>query len=439
MDKRGAISLGLFHLGTLDLGYHCPNCCAPNYRMHPAKLPFKFWIIASIAFINSLSFTILIPILYPYAKELGLSDFEASLLTSFYALAQFLATPILGRLSDIWGRKPLLLISLLGTVLANLLSSWATVAWILFAARILDGITGGNNSIATAVISDSTDPQDRPRAFGLFDVAFRSGFIAGPALSYGAQLLPPFPGVSPLGMSFFVGAVVALVSVILTAFFLPETLPAENRSAPQWGWQMLGLDKMVTALGDENIGKIFVLSLLSGLTFTVFTFAFQPFFLEVLGQDAQFLAIFFTAFGIIGITGQVLLFGRMTRRFKLVHLIGAAILARSVIFLLIPTFPNLTAFVLLMFTLSFTNIFPLPLLNTLLSLNINPQEQGEKMGLNASYSSIANALGPAFSGWLVGFGYGTPFWAAGLMSIGTALYSLRLHTLRVQSSKTSSS
>ncbi|KKJ01308.1 MFS transporter [Prochlorothrix hollandica] len=393
------------------------------------NLPLRFWVIALIAFINSVSFTIIIPILYPYAKELGLTDFEASLLTTAYAISQFLATPILGRLSDAWGRKPLLIASLIGTVVANLISSVATVAWVLFAARILDGLTGGNNSIANAIISDSTEPQERPKAFGLFDAAFRSGFVTGPAISYGAQLLPPLPGVSPLGMSFAAAALIALVSVVLTWVILPETLPAQKRSSVSWGWGMFGLDKMVTGLVQVPLGNVFTLTLLSGITFTVFTFGFQPFFLEVLNQDAKGLAILFTVFGVLGIMAQIFFVGPLTRRFNLVQLLCAAIAARSLIFLLIPTLPTLPVFVLLICSLSLTNAFPMPILTTLISLKSDPQKQGEMMGLNASYLSMSNAIGPMVSGWLVGFGYGVPFWVAGVMAALTATYGLRLRSL----------
>ena len=173
------------------------------------NLPLRFWIVALINFINAVSFTILIPILYPYAKEFGLSDFEASLLTTAYAIAQFFATPILGRFSDTWGRKPLLVLSLFGTVVANLMASITPFVWLLFLARILDGLTGGNTSIAAAVISDTTTPVDRPKAFGLFDATLRLGFMTGPAISYFAQKLPTFPGVTHLGMSFFAAAMIS--------------------------------------------------------------------------------------------------------------------------------------------------------------------------------------------------------------------------------------
>jgi MFS family permease len=104
----------------------------------------NFWIIALISLINSLSLTILIPVIYLYGRQFGLNDFQTSLLFSAYSVAQFFATPVIGKLSDRFGRKPLLVISLLGTVVANLIAGTATTAWVLFFARFLDGITGGN-------------------------------------------------------------------------------------------------------------------------------------------------------------------------------------------------------------------------------------------------------------------------------------------------------
>jgi MFS family permease len=144
----------------------------------PSRLPLRFWIAALVAFINAVGFTLIIPLIYPYAMEFGLSDFQASLLTTAYAAAQFVATPILGRLSDRMGRKPLLIVSLLGTVAANLMAGLAPVAWVLFVARLLDGITGGNTSIAQAIVSDITTPEQRARAYGIFG-ALSAGVCGG--------------------------------------------------------------------------------------------------------------------------------------------------------------------------------------------------------------------------------------------------------------------
>lgn len=272
----------------------------------PLGLPWAFWIVTLIAFINAVSFTIIIPTLYPFAKQFGLSDLQASLLTTSYAAAQFLATPILGRLSDRLGRRPLLIISLLGTVAANCIAGYAAVAWLLFCARILDGLTGGNTSIALATISDVTTVEQRPKAFGVFGATFRLGFIVGPALSYLAQQLPTLPGVSHLGMSFMVSAMVAAIATLLTVFCLaeshrppsPEILanqPANQPADPRppsrfsWAglWADLGLGKVVRSIRHPKFGRLFLLTFLSGSTFTIFAFAFQPFFINVLEQDAK--------------------------------------------------------------------------------------------------------------------------------------------------------
>ena len=186
-------------------------------------LPPLFWLIALIALINAISFTIIIPLIYPYAKQFGLNDLQASLLTTAFALSQFFGTPVLGKLSDRLGRKYILVFSLMGTVAANLIASVAMVPWLLYGARMLDGLTGGNTSVASAVISDITTPQQRPRAFGIFGATFRLGFVIGPVLSYFAQQLPTLPGISSLGMSFVVSAAIATIAALITLFFLPET------------------------------------------------------------------------------------------------------------------------------------------------------------------------------------------------------------------------
>lgn len=390
-------------------------------------LPLKFWIVALVAFINSVSFTIIIPILYPYAKQFGLSDFQASLLTTSYAISQFLATPILGRLSDFMGRKPLLIVSLLGTVLANLLASFTPFAWLLFTARILDGLTGGNTSIARAVISDTTKPSERPKAFGLFDAAFRMGFVTGPAISYFAQSLPTFPGVSPLGMSFFVGAMIALLAVILAWFVLPETLP--ERDKIRLSWQMFGFGKIIQSAKHPKLGRAFVLTFLSGFTFTIFTFAFQPFFLNVLGQDAQTLAIVFTLIGVVGVITQVFAVEPLTQRFNLANILAAAIAGRALVFLLIPVFPVISAFVVLAVFLGIVNSFPIPLINSILSTNSSDREQGEVLGINASYLSISNAVGPTVAGLLVSMSYSTPFWVTGVLTLLTAGFAWSLKSM----------
>ncbi|MGC1217151.1 MAG: MFS transporter [Phormidesmis sp.] len=414
---------------------------SPRSQDAKPRLPFQFWIVASIAFINSVSFTIIIPTLYPYAKQFGLSDFEASLLTTAYSLSQFIGTPLLGQLSDRWGRRPLLVISLLGTVVANLLAAIAGVAWLLFAARIFDGITGGNNSIAQAVVSDITSPEQRTQAFGVYSGLFRLGFVAGPPLSYVAQLVPPLQiggwGVSSLGMSFLVSAAIALVAAVLCFFFLSETQRSneppitdsddDDRFPAKKKDFQLDFLSLFTALRRPVVGRILLMTFLNGFTFTIFTFAFQPFFLNVLGQDAKNLAIAFVAFGLLAFVSQVFFLEPLRKRFSLVNVLVGALIARGVLFLLMPAWPNIVAFSVLLGGFGLVNAFPMPLIDSILSTRSNQKEQGEVLGINASYLSMSNAIGPAVSGLLVtAYGYSVPFWVAGALTVAIAGFALTL-------------
>lgn len=420
-------------------------------RERSQPLPFQFWIVASIALINAISFTIIIPALYPYAKQFGLSDFAASLLTTAYSLSQFVATPVLGQLSDRWGRKPLLVVSLLGTVAANLLAAIAGVPWLLFGARMLDGLTGGNNSVAQAVVSDITSPEQRTQAFGIFSGLFRLGFVAGPPLSYLAQTLPPLPGVTSLGMSFLFSAAIALVAAILCFLFLGETSDQPNhppnladspgsqptangpqaedraKSGRKKSRKKISFTSLFTALTRPVVGPILLMTFLNGATFTIFTFAFQPFFINVLGQNPKNLAIAFVAVGLLAFVSQVFALEPLRKRFNIVNVLVVALIGRGLLFLLMPALPNIVAFAILLCLFGLVNAFPMPLIDSILSTRSNQREQGEVLGLNASYLSISNAIGPAFSGLLVSaFGYSVPFWVAGALTIAIAFFALTL-------------
>lgn len=392
-----------------------------------SRLPLQFWIVTLVAFINSVSFTIIIPTLYPYAKEFGLSDLAASLLTTAFSLSQFFGTPILGRLSDRVGRKPLLVVSLLGTVVANILAAVSPFAWWLYLARMLDGLTGGNNSVAQAVVSDMTTPEQRTQAFGIFGGMFRLGFVVGPPLAYFAQTLPPLPGITSLGMSFMISAVMALIAAILCFALLPETRPPSECDARlRLSLADFGFGRLATSFRKPVVGRIFLMTFLNGATFTVFTFAFQPFFLTVLEQDTKDLAFAFVFFGILAFLSQVFLLEPLRKKVNLVTLLVIALVMRGILLILYPSFPTIEAFWVLLFFFGIVNAFPMPLIDSLLSIRTSKDEQGEALGTNSSYLSMSNAIGPAISGVLVTFGYGIPFFVAGGLTIAIATFALSL-------------
>ncbi|MDB9473443.1 MFS transporter [Dolichospermum circinale] len=370
-----------------------------------------FWITALIAFINSLSFTILIPIIYLYGKQFGLNDFQTSLLFSTYSIAQFFATPVIGKLSDRFGRKPLLIISLAGTVIANTIAGTATTAILLFFARFLDGITGGNVAVAQAVISDVTMQKNRAQAFGIYGAAMGLGFIIGPVISLLAQQIS-------LGTAFLVSGAVAMIAMLMTIFLLPETL--ENKSPKFSNIWDLGLENLIKGFAMPGVGILLLINFLTGTTFTMFTYAFQPYFIQVLHQNNQSLTLLFLVFGTLAVIMQTWGISVLRPKFNVVKILFLGLFVRSLSFLLMPLWPSITYFVIISILFALFNALVQPMISTLISLNAKPQDQGTVLGLNASYLSISNGIGPVIAGLMVKQSqpvtYGYPLYIAGILT-----------------------
>jgi multidrug resistance protein len=380
----------------------------------------SFWIIAAINFINALSFTILIPTIYEYGREFHLNDIETSLLFAIFSIAQFFATPVLGKLSDRFGRRPLLIISLAGTVIGNLLAGTAPNAMVLFFARFLDGITGGNVSVAQAVISDITTPENRAKGFGIFGASFGLGFIIGPVLSLVAQQ-------RSLGTSFLLAAAVAAIALVITIFFLPETLA--SKGDPSKNIFDLGLRDLVKGLTFPRLGILFIINFCVGTTFTLFTFAFQPYYLEVLHQDTKSLTLLFLAIGIAGVLVQLQGVKIATKYMSLVKILFFGLFFRSLSFVLMPVIPDIHYFLIVSIIFALSNSLVQPMISTFISLNASPEEQGKMSGLNASYLSAANAFGPIIAGLMVDenhpLTYGYPLYVAGIFTFVVLFFAVR--------------
>ncbi len=386
----------------------------------PNRMNRSFWIIALINFINVLSFTILIPTIYQYGREFHLNDFETSFLFAIFSIAQFFATPIIGKLSDRFGRKPLLIISLAGTVIGNLMAGTAPNATVLFLARFLDGITGGNVSVAQAAIADITTPADRAKGFGIFGASFGLGFVIGPVLSLVAQQ-------RSLGTSFLVASGIAVIALILTIFLLPETL----KHQPDLSQNIfdLGLKDLVRGLTFPRVGILFIINLCVGTTFTLFTFAFQPYYLQVLHQNNKSLTLLFFAIGVVGVVVQLLGVKIATKYLSLVKILFVGLFFRSLSFILMPVMPDIHYFLAVSVIFAIFNSLVQPMISTLISLNTSPEEQGKMSGLNASYLSAANGIGPIIAGLMVNqnqpLTYGYPLYLAGFFTFVVLFFAIR--------------
>src|SRR5512135_1839635 len=184
----------------------------------------RLFSIILIVFIDLLGFSLILPLLPYYAESLHANGIATGMLVASYAIAQLFGAPLLGRLSDRFGRRPVLLASVFGTFAGFLLLGFANALWMLFASRIIDGLTGGNLSIAQAYISDVTGPGERAKGLGMIGAAFGLGFIIGPATG---GLLSQWGYAVPA----FAAAGVSLVNLVLIYAWLPESLALERRNA----------------------------------------------------------------------------------------------------------------------------------------------------------------------------------------------------------------
>jgi len=362
-------------------------------------------IIALIAVVNALGYGIVFPILYSYSQKYGLSDFDNGLLFALFSICQFISTPIIGRLSDRYGRRPLLVISIAGTFVSFIMMALAPSAVFLFLARALDGLTAGNLPVAQAVISDTTEAKDRARGFGIIGAAFGFGFIFGPAIS--ALTV----GISP-ATPFIIAAAISFVAVLVTALFLPET--NKHLGEVKRG-KLFDLKKLYNTLFDPNVGTTFVISLFYFLAFSLFIYAFQPYSVKILKLSANQISLLFMAVGVVGLITQTFLVQRISKIFGLKKTFSGSILVVAFSFLLSFLSSSFIPFFIAMLILGFSNGLVQPLVNTILSQETDEKSQGSVMGLNVSYGSIGQIVGPIAAGAIATIAISLPFLAGSIV------------------------
>lgn len=377
------------------------------------------FIIALIALVNMLGYGIVIPILYAYSRKFGLSDFQNGLLFASYSICQFISTPLIGRLSDKYGRRPMLLFSIIGTAISFFMMAFAPNAFFLFFARMLDGLTAGNIPVAFAVISDSTDMQERPKAFGLVGAAFSFGFVFGPAISALTVGLGS-------GVPFIIAGIITVIAVILTALYMPET--NKHMGDVQKG-KIFDFAKLWHTLFDPNVGATFLISLVFFLAFScAIIYGFQPFTLRILHiTDAQN-ALLFTMFGVVGLLSQTFLVQRFAKWFGVKQAFSYGIALTALAFFIMFFSYNLALFIAASILLGVVNNTVQTLLPTILSQEADPKSQGSIMGLNASYQSIGMIVGPILGGVVATLAIPLPFVVGGILVL--CCYFLSFYVMR---------
>lgn len=377
-------------------------------------------VIFVTVFIDLVGFGIVIPVLPLYAERFGASPLVIGLLLGVYSAMQCLFAPVLGRLSDRVGRRPVLLVSLIGTSIGFLIMGAAQTLWLLFAARVIDGITGGNISTAMAYIADVTPPEQRSRGMGLVGAAFGLGFIFGPAIG---GLLSHVSLAAP----FFFAAGLAAVNAAAVYVFLPESLPEERRCQARERTSILQVFKEANA---RSLSLVMATYFFTTAAFSLLT-AIYPLFTERrYGYGATQNGYIFAGQGVLGAIIQGGLLGWLARTFSEKGLVigGTALLTVSLVAL--PLSGTIAALMITTAGVAIGHALVAAPINSLASTQVSAASQGRVLGLMQSTASLSRIVGPVLGGWLLNhdvvhvtaqFGQ-TPYWAgAGIMFLAFVL------------------
>lgn len=290
------------------------------------KLDFKRILpIFVIILVDLLGLTIIIPLLPLYATSFGADPLVIGLLGTSYPLMQFIGAPLLGGLSDRFGRKPILIISQIGTFIGFLVLGFANALWLIFLARIIDGLSGANIAVAQAALTDSTTEKTRAQGLGLLGAAFGLGFILGPIIAAVALAVSQ----NDYHVPAFIAAVFSLLSIVLTAFWFKETLPQEKRSQKEKVSTNV-FSNIFRALRQPMVGVLLILMFFQQLIFGGFENLISLFTLNRLGINALGNAVIFVFVGVILVFVQGYFIGKWSRRFGEQKLIYAGLMMLAV-------------------------------------------------------------------------------------------------------------
>ena len=357
--------------------------------------------ILLVVFVDILGFTIMIPLLPFYAESLGASAFTVGMLSSIYGFCSLISGPVLGDLSDRYGRKKVLLISQIGTCVGFVVLALSNTLWIVFLSRIIDGVTAGNLTVAQAYISDVTKPQDRTRAMGMIGASFGLGFILGPAIS---GFLVHYGHAAPIWAS----AALSFISIIGTTLFLKDvkitqSVYVKKKMMPAF---IAYLEKNMQLINTPVLKECFRVFFIFSICFSLYMSGLALYCERALLWNghpfsAKEVGLLLSYVGAIALFIQIFFMGPLVRKLgeTKIMLLGftSTALAMSVMGLA----PLLSIFLVGITINTFGNAILRPSISGMISQSASPAHQGLVFGLNQTLMSITQIICPIISGILI--------------------------------------
>jgi MFS family permease len=368
-----------------------------------------------IVVVDVLGLTIMLPLLPFYAERLGATPSAVGALIATYAVCQLVAGPALGSLSDHIGRRPVLLVSQIGTFIGLLILAWAPSLWVVFVSRAIDGLTAGNLSIAQAYIADVSKPEERARSFAMIGIAFGIGFLIGPAIS---GFLSQFGYVYPV----LAAAALSATSICATYFLLPERAPSREGTETGPGGRRLSIlewNRYVQYFRNPELGPLLWKFFTFVFSFGFFTAGFalfaerrytwngQPFGPKEVGY----------VFAYTGLLGGIIqgTMGRWVKRFGETRLLVIGF-AGAVVGYAVLAFAFTVTQLMIAMTISVIAGVVRPVVTSLITQRAERHEQGVVLGLTQSLTSVAQITAPLIAGAMIQKGW-LAAWALAIAAV----------------------